>query len=154
MTDDDDSRSEAEVFNDILKVLGTGNGTGIVLAAAALKSFDGHPIGIWVVKFSALSFSLGILAFAVAFLFRNIMWYQDRDSRTIGRDTGGPIGPPARKNENEIKGAKNGNGPNGPPTKPVDFSETYEGRARSAAAVSFGCFLFGFLTGIIALMMA
>lgn len=57
-----------EFYRDALKVLGTGNVTGVIGAAAALHYFAANTLVIGYVKASALAFLLGVVAFSISYL--------------------------------------------------------------------------------------
>lgn len=57
-----------EFYADTLKVLGTGNVTGIIAASAALHYFGARTAAIGWIKASATGFFLGAFFFALAYL--------------------------------------------------------------------------------------
>jgi hypothetical protein len=62
----------AKWWADGLKVLGAGNGAGFLTSGAALSPFHDHYRALFVVKIAGACFFVGIITFAVAFLFLHI----------------------------------------------------------------------------------
>lgn len=59
----------AAKWADGLKVLGTGNGAGLLAAGAALHNFASSNGALLWVKIAGLAFFVGVFTFAIAFMF-------------------------------------------------------------------------------------
>lgn len=57
-----------EFYRDALKVLGTGNVTGVIAAAAALHYFAANTLVIGYAKVAGFAFLLGVVAFSISYL--------------------------------------------------------------------------------------
>jgi hypothetical protein len=78
----------AKWWADALKVIGTGNGAGILAAGAALGPLENNHHSLFWVKLAGATFFVGVLAFAVAFAkLHQAMFAQDEVAHaTIRKD--------------------------------------------------------------------
>jgi hypothetical protein len=76
----------AKWWADALKVIGAGNGAGILAAGAALSQFENHHNSVFLIKLAGAFFFIGVLAFAVAFaMLHQAMFAQDEVAHATHR---------------------------------------------------------------------
>jgi hypothetical protein len=62
----------ARYFIDAIKVIGIGNGVGVLAAGAALNAFSNRPGMIFWIKWGGIVFLIGVIAFAFAFFLIHV----------------------------------------------------------------------------------
>jgi hypothetical protein len=76
----------ARWWADALKVIGTGNGAGILAAGAALGPLENHHSSLFWVKLAGATFFVGVFAFVVAFAkLHQAMFAQDEVAHATRR---------------------------------------------------------------------
>jgi hypothetical protein len=83
----------AKWWADAIKVIGAGNGTGLIAAGAALGPFQDHHHSLFFVKLAGAAFFVGVFGFAVAFaMLHRAMFAQDEMSQALLRKDEPAIG--------------------------------------------------------------
>jgi hypothetical protein len=76
----------AKWWADAIKVIGAGNGTGLLASGAALGPFQDHHHSLFFVKLAGAVFFLGVFAFAIAFaMLHRALFAQDEISQALLR---------------------------------------------------------------------
>jgi hypothetical protein len=76
----------AKWWADAIKVIGAGNGTGLIAAGAALGPFQDHHHSLFFVKLAGAVFFVGVFGIAIAFaMLHRALFAQDEISQALLR---------------------------------------------------------------------